>query len=304
MDTHHPVAGGASRGSAGPALFLRPAEPGDAEACGRIIHDALAGIAAAHGFAKDIASPEAGVALARALLDDPATFGVVAGIDGAVVGSAFVGEGDEVRGIGPVTVDPAWQGAGIGRRLMRALLDRTHGATSVRLVQDAFNTRALSLHASLGFEVKAPLFLVTGRPGGDLPAGAQVRAMTEADIPACDTLCHSAHAMARTHELGQAVAGGSALVLERRGRILGYLTAPTAWTANHGVAETEQDMAGLLAGAAATLGGPVSLLLPGRQSGLLRWCLAQGMRVVKPMALMSRGAYRVPARCWVPSIHF
>jgi hypothetical protein len=171
-------------------------------------------------------------------------------------------------------------------------------------VQDAFNTRSLALYASLGFEVKAPLFLLHGVPRGELPAGAQVRPMTEADIPACDALCHAAHAMVRTHELRRAIAHGEPMVLERRGRILAYVTAPGLWVANHGVAETEQDMAALLAGAAAARGGPVSLLLPGRQAGLLRWGLAEGMRVIKPMTLMARGAYRVPGRCWFPSVFY
>jgi predicted N-acetyltransferase YhbS len=297
MDIHHSAGANAS-------VLLRPGEAADAEACGRIMHDAFAGIAAAHDFPKDFPSRNAGVALARELLGDAKTFGVVAEIDGTVVGSNFLGEGDEVRGVGPISVDPAWQEAGIGRRLMRAVLDRAEGAVGVRLVQDAFNTASLALYASLGFEVKAPLLLLHGSPHAELPAGATVRPMTAADIPACDALCHSAHAMVRTHELRQAVAHLDPLVLERRGRILGYVTSPGWWVTNHGVAETEQDMAALLGGAAAARGGPISLLLPGRAAGLLRWGLAERMRVVKPMTLMARGAYRVPGRCWFPSVFY
>lgn len=298
MDTHR--IGGALAASSAFAP-VRPALAGDAEAAGRILHDAFAALAAAHGVPKDLSSRQGARDLARALLADPAVFGVVAEIEGEVVGSNFLAEGDEVRGIGPLSVDPAWQEAGIGRRLMRAVLDRAEGAVGARLVQDACNTRALALHASLGFEVKAPLFLLQGAPCGALPAGAEVRPMCAADIPACDALCHAAHAMTRTQELRRAVAHGAPMVLDRRGRILAYVTAPGSWAANHGVAETEQDMAALLAGAAALRGGPVSLLMPGRAAGLLRWALAAGMRVVKPMTLMARGAYRVPGRCWFPS---
>lgn len=163
--------------------------------------------------------------------------------------------------------------------------------------------RSLALYASLGFEVQAPLLLMCGTPRGEVPAAGRVRPMA-ADIPACDALCAAAHGITRTQELRQAIDRHAPMVLERRGRIVGDLTAPGVWLASHGVAEAEQDMAALLAGAATACGEPVSLLLPSRQAGLLRWCLAKGMRVVKPMTLMSRGRYHQPAHCWFPSVFY
>ncbi|MBC4018987.1 GNAT family N-acetyltransferase [Siccirubricoccus deserti] len=285
-------------------VSIRPVRTADAEVCGRIIHDAFAGIAAAHGFPKDFPSGESGIALARALAEDPAYYGVVATIGETVVGSNFLSKVDEVRGVGPITVDPSRQAEGIGRQLMQAVLDRAQDAASVRLVQDAFNTRSLALYASLGFEVQAPLLLMHGTPRGEMAGGMRVRPMEEADIPACDALCSAAHGVTRTQELRQAIGRHAPMVLERHGRMVGYLTAPGVWLANHGVAETEQDMAALLAGAATARGEPISLLLPSCQAGLLRWCLAEGMRVVKPMTLMSRGRYRQPAHCWFPSVFY
>ena len=78
-------------------------------------------------------------------------------------------------------------------------------------------------------------------------------------------------------------------MVEREGRITGYLSAATFWLMNHGVAETEQDMRALLAGAGAMSSEPLSLLLPTRQANLFRWCLHQGMRAIKPMTLMTMG---------------
>ena len=52
------------------------------------------------------------------------------------------------------------------------------------------------------------------------------------------------------------------------------------------------DMGALLTGAGNLLQGePVSFLLPTRQSDLFRWCLQKGMRVIKPMTLMSMDEY-------------
>jgi hypothetical protein len=105
----------------------------------------------------------------------------------------------------------------------------------------------------------------------------------------------------RGNEVREALRLFAPMVVERGGRVAGYLTAPGFWLMNHGVAETEEDMAALLAGAAARAGS-VSLLLPVRQSGLFRWCLGAGMRVVKPMTLMAKGEYREPKGSWFPSV--
>jgi hypothetical protein len=71
---------------------------------------------------------------------------------------------------------------------------------------------------------------------------------------------------------------------------------------NHGVAETEQDMRELIAGAASMSPEPVSLLVPTRQASFFRWCLGEGMRVVKPTALMTMGIYQEPRGCYFPSV--
>ena len=42
--------------------------------------------------------------------------------------------------------------------------------------------------------------------------------------------------------------------------------------------------------------------MPSRNSVLFRWCLANGLRVVQPMTLMSAGLYNEPAGAWLPSI--
>jgi GNAT superfamily N-acetyltransferase len=238
------------------------------------------------------------------LIASPAAFGVVAEEDGRVVGSNFLAEGDPIRAVGPITVGPAHQGGGVGRRLMEAVLDRAGGAAGVRLVADAFNTRSVALYASLGFEVKEPLLLLRGAPRNGPPPGSAVRPLAAEDIGACARLCAAVHGVERAAELRDALRTFTPSAVEREGRITGYLTAPSFWLANHGVAETEADMRALIAGAAAASPEPVSFLLPVRQAGLFRWCLSEGMRVVKPMTLMAMGEYREPGGVWFPSVFY
>lgn len=287
-------------------VSIRPIAADDAEACGRIIHDAFRGIAAAHAFPPDFPSAEAGTRFAAASMDSPARFGVVAeSDDGRVVGSNFLAEGDPIRAVGPITVDPSFQGGGVGRRLMNEVLERAKGARGVRLVADAFNCRSVALYASLGFEAKELLLLMRGAPrSGPIP-GLVVRPLVADDLGACARLCGAVHDVERSVELRDALMTFTPSIVEREGRVTGYLTAPTFWQANHGIAETEGDMRALISGAAAAVGPePVSFLLPVRQASLFRWCLSERMRVVKPMTLMAAGEYREPRGVWFPSVSY
>jgi predicted N-acetyltransferase YhbS len=281
---------------------LRPAAPADAEACGRIIFEAFRGIAERHGFPWDFPSLEDGIRFAELVTHDPSCYGVVAELDGRLVGSNFMAEGDPIRGIGPITVDPAVQGSGVGRRLMEAMLERAADAPGVRLVQDAFNTRSIALYASVGFDVREPLLLLRGTPHSGPGPGFAVRPMTVGDVSACTELCTTVHGIGRCNELREALRTFTPFVVEREGRITGYLSAATFWLTNHGIAETELDMRALLAGAGAMSAEPLSLLLPTRQANLFRWCLHQGMKVIKPMTLMTMGHYQEPEGCYFPSV--
>lgn len=285
-------------------VHVRATTPSDAEACGRIIYEAFEGIAGRHGFPPDFPATEAATELAQALIANPSVFGVVAEEGGRVVGSNFLKEGDAIRGVGPITVDPKAQGVGVGRRLMQAVLDRANGAAGVRLLQDAFNMRSIALYASLGFEVREPVLVMAGQPAGNPPVGTTVRSMGEQDLEACDALCIQVHGVSRRSDLPDALRFFAPLVAEREGRIRAYMTAPSFWIANHGVAGSEDDMRALIVGAAAATATPMSFLLPTRQTALFRWCLGQGMKAVKPMTLMTMGEYHAPDGPCMPSVFY
>jgi hypothetical protein len=54
-------------------------------------------------------------------LPHPSVWGVVAEIDGRIVGSNFLDERDPIRGVGPISVAADAQNAGVGRRLREAV---------------------------------------------------------------------------------------------------------------------------------------------------------------------------------------
>lgn len=104
-------------------IVVRPAAVADAEACGRICYEGFRAISERHGFPPIYASVEAATGRVRAFLEHPAIFGVVANQGDGVVGFNFLSERDPIRAVGPIVVDPAAQGRGVGRRLM-ALVSR------------------------------------------------------------------------------------------------------------------------------------------------------------------------------------
>jgi GNAT superfamily N-acetyltransferase len=282
-------------------VTLREVEPGDLEACAQICFDAFGGFHDHHRFPRDFPVLEAAAGLMGMWIPHPSIWGVVAEIDGRIVGSNFLDERDPIRGVGPITVDPEGQSAGVGRKLMRAVMERGEGASGIRLLQDAFNMRSLSLYESLGFDVKEPVALMTGKPRSGPVEGVEVRPLEEGDLDECEALCKQVHGFERTNELRDAIQAFAPFVAMRDGRIVAYASSVTFWPMNHGVAESEEAMEALLQGAAAAVEEPIVFLVPLR-SGLFRWGLGEGLRLVKPMNLMALGEYREPQASWFPSV--
>jgi hypothetical protein len=108
----------------------------------------------------------------------------------------------------------------------------------------------------------------------------------------------------RTNELRDAIKMFQPFVLTRAGRVVAYASAPTFWFLNHGVAESLADMQHLLAAAGAASDEPLMMLVPSRQADFFRWCLAQGLRMIKPMTLMAMREYHEPRGTWFPSVAY
>jgi GNAT superfamily N-acetyltransferase len=283
-------------------IVIRAAMPDDSSACGQICYDAFFKVNAAHGFPCDFPGPEVATGFIAKTFVSPGFYCVVAEIGGRIVGSNVLDERSIIAGVGPASVDPAAQNLGLGRKLMRVVMDRANErhAAGIRLVQAAFHNRSLSLYAGLGFDIREPLSCLQGRPLQRNVPGCMVRPAQSTDLDACNALSRRVHGFDRGTELAQAIEQNTATVVERSDRITGYATDLAFF--GHATAETNLDMQALIA-SADSFGGP-GILVPSRNSALLRWCLANGLRVVQPMTLMSIGLYNEPAGAWLPSVLF
>jgi hypothetical protein len=144
---------------------------------------------------------------------------------------------------------------------------------------------------------------VAGQSRDAVRPGWGVRPMHVEDIAVANELCRRVTGSARNADVTAAVSAGTAIALERSGRLAGYMTSPEFWIGNHAVGESEVDIKRLILGA--TGGGrPLSFLLPIRRTELFRWVLAKGFRVVQPMTLMTLGAYSDPRGGYMPSVFY
>ena len=297
-----PATSSLSERTASSALIVREGTAADAADCARIFYDAFEAIATRHHFPVEPPSREFTQFRAAEMLAGEGFVGLVAERDGTVLGSAFVDERARIAGIGPVTVDPTAQDRGVGRALVEAALDRERGrdAAGVRLVQTAYHYRSLALYAKLGFILREPLSVVQGIPPTISVPGRDVRPARERDLARCGELCTQVHGHDRNRELHDALAAGSARVVECADRITGYATGfGYGW---HAVAETNEDLIALLGSAEAFLG--LGILVPSRNAELLRWCLHHGLRILQQSNLMTIGLYNEPAGAYLPSILF
>jgi ribosomal protein S18 acetylase RimI-like enzyme len=285
-------------------IVIRRGEVEDAAQCTTIFYEAFKANAERHNFPNEIAPPDSRTVSSWAKrFSHPGYYGVVAELDGRIVGSNFLDERDPIAGVGPLTVDPLAQDNGVGQRLMEEVL--LHSAEKrhpgVRLVQAAYNRRSLVLYTKLGFQVREMLVSMQGPPLRLQIPGHNVRPATKADLDFCNHLCKRVHGHARGAVLLEAIEQGTASVVEREDRITGYTTG--IGFSGHAVGESNSDLKALI-GAAPEYAGIAGFLLPTRNGELFRWCLQNGLKVVLPLTLMSLGLYNESSGSFLPSIYY
>ena len=284
-------------------LSVRPVTPADVGECGRICYQAFASIAEAHRFPLDFPSIESATDVVSGLITHPDIFGVVVESGVKVVGANFLDKRSTIFGVGPVVVDPHAQDRGVGRALMAGVLQHAAGLNppGIRLLQAAYHNRSMTLYSKMGFQVRDSFAAMRGEPLGLRLPGYPVRAATVDDTRACSELCWLVHGHDRRGEFTDALLQGSAMVVERNGRITGYTTGIQFYS--HSVAETSDDIIALIA-ASEQMPFGAGFLVPMRNTQLMQWCLTRGFRVTYMMNLMSLGLYQEPQGAFLASVGY
>lgn len=284
-------------------LELIKPEPQHIPELARICFEAFKVVHERHGLLPDIATIDVATHFMEMLVTRGDFYGVVARVDGNLVGSNFISFTDPVSSVGPVTVDPSHDGRGIGRAMMNDVLARAKqkGVQQIRLLQDAFNTKSLSLYASVGFDTQAPVGLMMAKAA--TVSDPTIRAASETDLSALDGLCRQIYKVSRQGELTAALKFGSPIFLrEREQRITGYLIPGFL---GHGIAEKEADALALIGEAARQVPQEhASFFCPLTSGEFFRAALKAGCRLRKVVNYMTLGPFPKPEGIWMPSIGY
>jgi len=283
------------------ALELVPATADHIPRLSVICHEAFSALHDRCGIERDIPSPEVGEMIIGQVVQRPDYTGVMAVLDGEIVGSNFLCFGDEVAGVGPITVDPTVQSKGVGRALMQWVIDeaRRREIRQTRLFQEAINITSLSLYTALGFDWRDSAVLMQAAPAAE--EDPEVRPITADDLSAIADLSHLAYGFSRAGDAAQLIQFQIPGFLKLRGgKPVGYMFATLF---GHAGAETDEDLLGLAAQAARHLPPPLAkFICPMARAGLFRKAMAAGHRTGKVLSYMSLGDYTPPTGAHFPSI--
>lgn len=290
-----------SSSAAATSAQLRRARPEDAAASGMICWNAFNAVADQHRAPREMPpDPQMAVGMLSMMFSNAKFYCVVAEQGGRILGSNCLDERGPIAGIGPITVDPAAQNAGIGRRLMEAAIARSNerGYLGCRLMQAGYHMRSLSLYTKLGFVERESVVRMQGTAIGRTVPGYSFRKATQEDAPACDALCFRVHGHDRAGEVADAISQGEVTIGEDGGRMVGYTTGFSYF--GHTVAENNRDLIALIAQATTFEG--TGFMIPVRNHEVFNWCLNHGLRALHLNTLMTIGMYNDPQGAWMPSI--
>jgi GNAT superfamily N-acetyltransferase len=246
----------------------------------------------------------------RHLLSFDPLGGLVAELDGGIVGMAWLHQRRPVATIGPVAVDPRAQGRGIGRLLLERCIEAAGPRIpQVRLVHESFNARSLGLYLRTGFRVVSPLVELELAPGAAVlgvgPSGARVRAAGATDRPRLVERDARAFGAPRPQSIDLYLRSGRALVAERGSALAGYAfgigLGPVAYLGSAS-ADDADVLLELLATLALELRGEhtaLRTLIPANDRRLVEGLLGVGFRVFRACHYMVRGGGTAPPSNYV-----
>lgn len=284
----------------GDIVMIRRMEERDVVRAGEVIVAAFNDVFARHGFPPPFPSTAAGIGLARGYLQLEPQECFVAEEGGRVVGSGFLHLRGATAGIGPITVDPAFQSKGVGKELMMTVIRAGRNCPSLRLVQDTFNTVSFPLYSKLGFTACGTIASLGSqelRPA-TRPRGVAIREATAEDTVRIAALDTKLTGIARTQDIHYFLHQSPQLMSFIDGKLSGHLcmlrmgesvflgpaaaTEPAALKAliSHAV-EKER-------------GKVLRMRLPVRHNELLLDLMKMGFRIEALQTYMVRGPWKAP----------
>jgi len=287
---------------------VRALEPGDVARVATIFRSAFNEMYRRRGFGPVVADTAVGAVIAEAYRALDPEHCLVVTAAGRVVGSGFLHVRGATAGVGPITIDPGYQGAGFGRALMEEICARSDraGVRSLRLIQDAFNEASFCLYGRVGFVGRETLVRGSFRSRPQLGTAAPARRARPSDLDQVVGLERELLGIERRkdHELllrmGDVLLSGDGTLHGSLGRLVRGGVA----VLGPAVSRDLEAMLDLIDRATRDLPArtDIRLLVPARQGDLLAALYETGFEVHSLCTYMVRGDYTPFAGYYVPTL--
>ena len=283
------------------STLIRDMTKADIDRVGEILYEGFSGVASKYGYPPVMQGVQDGKAWAWAMCHYVSSEGIVAEVDGRVVGVVFLNKRGDVGGGGPMAIDPAFQGKTIAPQLMTVFLERCKSLSSIRVVQEAFNTTSFSFQYAYNFVPVADLLdlLLNGRARQNPELHGDVSELTAQNLDEVCVYDLSRSRFDRRTDLAYCIRWGKVLVYRDAGAICGYLAClPGTGSVQLGplLAEGEDVAESLFRHALALFKGrPCRTRVMARDGLLARALMKLGFRLYCLSFLMVRGTWR-PSR--------
>ena len=287
-------------GSGGAAVkaTVRTMTRADLDPVGAILCTAFNNGSERHGYAPRIKNAQEGTAWAWSIFRHAPHEILIAEVSDQVAGICCLHPRGDQGGIGPVAVDPAYQGKGVGRQLMDALIRKAGALQSMRLFQESFNPVSFSLYYSHDFLPVADLLDMTAYPDArnhGVPDGS-VHELGPSELEAVCSYDLPRSRYDRQADLGFYAKWGKILVYRTDAQVRGYLAClPGLSSVQCGplVAEGEEEATCLFRHALAIYRErPCQTRVMAKDRTLTRALREMGFTLYCLNMLMVRGAWR------------
>lgn len=204
---------------------IRNMTQADTDRVGEILYESFNAGAAKHGYARKMQRVETAKSWAWSMLHYGSNELLIAEVENRIAGICCLNPRGDLGGVGPVVVDPYFQGYRIGSQLMDALLNRAENLQSLRLIQEAFNPASFSLFYSFNFLPVANLLDLfrDGGAGQRLEPCSDVTELTAKDLDAVHTYDSPRSRSERRKDLAYYVRWGKVFVYRHQSQMRGFL---------------------------------------------------------------------------------
>lgn len=279
-------------------MILRDMTKDDVTAVGELLYKSFNGVAERYGYAPKFHTEKEAVSLAWRLSRHHPVELVVAEADHRIAGLCTMSPRGAIAGIGPVAVDPDFQGRRIGCDLVGACIDRAQGVGSVRLFQEAYNPGSFSLYYTLGFTPVALLLDLFCRSNGErrFDTSDHIVELTMDEIDALSTYDRARSGSDRAGDFKYYINWGKIFAVVAGSDIRGYLAClqgQTSVLCGPLVADGQKEAGLLFQHAMSALEGKsFAAKIMARDASLANELKKAGFRISSLSNLLVRGTWR------------